>query len=126
MAYTAPTTEFINDGGMGHGSFIATFTTAGSVLLENFTIDRPGKTITQENQIGAPLKQASVATWETATATAQTPVSGGNGTFIARGDTFTAAANYGGDKWYVEGVSAPFRAGDYWKQELRLRRDYNG
>lgn len=126
MPYTAPTTEFINDGGMGHGAFIATFSTAGAVTVENFAYDLSSKTITQENQIGAPSKQASVASWDTATCTAQTPISGGNATLIVRGETFTASANYGGLKWYVESIGATYRAGDYWKQELRLRRDYNG
>lgn len=124
---SAPQTAFYNDGGVGHGAFVATFSTAGSVVLESFVVSRPAKTIAQGNQIGAPLKQASVNDFVTATATAQVPVdsSGNNPTPITQGETFTAPANYGGESFYVETTSDAYRVGDYWKQDLNLRKKYN-
>lgn len=127
MPYTPPSSAFYNDGGMGHGGFVATFSTAGAVVLESFNVDHPAKTIEQGNAIGAPLKQASVVGFLTASATAQmvTSSDGTTATIIAQGDTFTAAANYGGDKWYVETAGNSYRSGEYWKQDLKLRKAYN-
>ena len=121
-------TAFFNDGGVGHGGFVAVFATAGSVILDPFSPKYPSKNIAQGNQIGAPLKQASVAEFPTATATAQTPVdnTGNNPTFIQLGDYFTAPANYGGQKWYVDDVGDTFQSGQFWKAELGLRLAING
>lgn len=120
-------TAFYNDGGVGHGGFVAVFATAGNVILDPFNPKYPSMTIEQGNQIGAPLKQASVSKFDTATATAQIPVdnTGNNPTFIQKGDTFTAPANFGGDKWYVDDVGETFAAGQFWKAELSLRKSYN-
>lgn len=121
-------TAFFNDGGVGHGAFVATFAAAGVVVIEGFNPKFPSTTIEQGNQIGAPLKQASVSKFPTATATAQIPVdnTGNNPTFILRGDSFIAPANFGGGKWYVDDVGETFRAGEYWKAELGLRLAING
>jgi len=121
-------TSFFNDGGVGHGAFVATFATAGQVILESFSPKYPATTIEQKNQIGAPLKQASIRNFDTASATAQMPVdnTGNNPTIIGDGDYFTAPATYGGDDWYVEDTGNTYAAGAYWKQELTLRKIYNG
>jgi hypothetical protein len=120
-------TAFYNDGGVGHGGFVAAFAVAGQVILEPFNRKLPSKTIMQGNQIGAPLKQASISDFETATATAQIPVdsTGNNPTFIQKGDSFIAPTNFGGDKWYVDDVSETYAAGQFWKSELSLRKSYN-
>jgi len=120
-------TAFFNDGGVGHGGFIATFFTAGLIILDPFTPDRPSMTIEMPNQIGAPNKQASVSKYDTATATAQLNCdsTGNNPEFILRGDYFTAPANFGGETWYVDRISTPQRSGDFWKSELGLRKVYN-
>lgn len=120
-------TAFYNDGGVGHGGFVATFATAGSVILSPFTPKYASMTIEQGNQIGAPLKQASIVKFNTATATAQIPVdsTGNTPTLIGLGDTFTAPAAYGGDKWYVDDVSSTYQDGQFWKSELSLRKSYN-
>lgn len=120
-------TAFFNDGGVGHGGFVANFVTAGLTILDPFNRDDPAMTIEVPNQIGAPLKQASVSKFKTATATAtlNCDSDGNNPTFIAKGDRFVAPANFGGETWYVESVSDAFRAGDFWKSELRLRKVYN-
>lgn len=121
-------TSFFNDGGVGHGAFVAQFATAGAVVIESFSPDYAAKTIEQGNQIGAPLKQASIRNFDTASATAQIPVdnSGNNATLIGQGDYFTAAAAYGGDEWYVETLKPAYQAGSCWKVELSLRKIYNG
>ena len=121
-------TAFFNDGGVGHGGFVANFAAAGQVILDPFSPKYPSKTIAQGNQIGAPLKQASVAEFPTATATAQIPVdnTGNNPSFIANGDYFTAPNNYGGGKWYVDDVGETFQSGQFWKAELNLRLAING
>lgn len=121
-------TSFFNDGGVGHGGFVANFQTAGAVILDPFSPKDPSTTIEQGNQIGAPLKQASVSKYKTATATAQIPVdnTGNNPTFILKGDYFTAPNNYGGESWYVDDVGETFAAGQFWKAELSLRKIYNG
>jgi hypothetical protein len=121
-------TAFFNDGGVGHGGFVANFNTAGQVILDPFSPKYPSKTIAQGNQIGAPLKQASVNEFPTATATAQIPVdnTGNNPTFIVNGDYFIAPANYGGGKWYVDDVGETFQSGQFWKAELNLRLAING
>lgn len=120
-------TAFFNDGGVGHGAFVATFATAGVVLLENFDPKYPSMTIEQGNQIGAPLKQASISKFNTASATAQIPVdtTGNNPTFIGRGDHFVAPAEFGGAEWYVDDVGETFASGQYWKAALSLRMVYN-
>ena len=121
-------TSFLNDGGVGHGGFVADFVTAGFVLFESFSPDYTDKTIEQGNQIGAPLKQASIRSFDTATATAQMPVdnTGNTPTIVTQGDYFTAPAAYGGDEWYVASSRNAYQAGMYWKQELTLRKLYNG
>lgn len=121
-------TAFYNDGGVGHGGFVAVFTAAGQVILDPFNRKDPSQTIEQGNQIGAPLKQASISKFVTATATAQIPVdnTGNNPTFILKGDTFTAPANFGGDEWYVDDVGDTFQSGQFWKAEISLRKRYNG
>jgi hypothetical protein len=121
-------TAFFNDGGVGHGGFVANFATSGAVIIDPFNAKFPSTTIEQGNQIGAPLKQASVAKFPTATCTAQIPVdnTGNNPTFILLGDYFTAPANYGGGKWYVDDVGETFQAGQFWKAELGLRLAING
>ena len=121
-------TSFFNDGGVGHGAFVANFSVAGQVVLESFNPKYGAKTIEQSNQIGAPLKQASVRTFDTATGAAQMPVdnTGNTPTIILRGDYFTAPNAYGGDQWYVEDAGNAYQAGAYWKQELTLRKIYNG
>lgn len=120
-------TAFFNDGGVGHGGFIANFSLAGLVILDPFNVEDPSMTIEQPNQIGAPMKQASVSKYKTATATAQVPVdaNGNNPTFIQKGDFFTAPANHGGETWYVDRVGTSYRSGDFWKAELNLRKTYN-
>lgn len=120
-------TAFYNDGGVGHGGFVATFATAGAVILDPFNKKDPSMTIEQGNQIGAPLKQASVSKFITATATAQIPVdsTGNNPTFILKGDHFVAPANFGGDSWYVDDVGDTFASGQFWKAEISLRKIYN-
>ncbi len=123
-------TAFYNDGGVGHGGFVALFAsgvTTYSCILDPFNRKDPSTTIEQGNQIGAPLKQASVSKFVTATATAQIPVdnAGNNPTFISKGDTFTAPANFGGEKWYVDDVGETFAAGQFWKAEISLRKVYN-
>jgi hypothetical protein len=121
-------TAFYNDGGVGHGGFVATFANAGPVILDPFNRKDPSSTIEQGNQIGAPLKQASVSKFVTATATAQIPVdnTGNNPTFLFKGDTFTAPNAYGGDEWYIDDVSDTFASGQFWKAEISLRKRYNG
>jgi hypothetical protein len=121
-------TSFFNDGGVGHGAFVADLAVAGFVVLESFSPDYTGKTIEQGNQIGAPLKQASIRSFDTASATAQIPVdnTGNTPTLVLQGDYFTAPAAYGGDEWYVEASRPAYAAGAYWKQELTLRKIYNG
>lgn len=121
-------TAFFNDGGVGHGGFVAVFAVAGSVIIDPFSPKFPSTTIEQGNQIGAPLKQASVQKFPTASATAQIPVdnTGNNPTFILLGDYFIAPANYGGGKWYVDDVGETFQSGQFWKAELSLRLAING
>lgn len=121
-------TAFFNDGGVGHGGFVATFATAGAIILDPWSPKYPSKTIEQGNQIGAPLKQASVAGFPTASATAQIPVdnTGNTPTFINNGDSFTAPPAYGGGKWYVDDVGETFQSGQFWKAELSLRLAING
>ncbi len=121
-------TAFFNDGGVGHGGFVANFAQAGSVILDPFSPKYPSTTIEQGNQIGAPLKQANVSKFPTASATAQIPVDNGgnNPTFIQLGDNFIAPANYGGGRWYVDDVGETFQSGQFWKAELSLRLAING
>ena len=121
-------TAFLNDGGVGHGAFVAQFASAGFVILEDFNPDVPSTKIRQKNQIGAPLKQAVVADFADATAVAQIPVdnTGNNPTFIVNGDYFTAPGNYGGGRWGVTKVSDTFRAGEYWKANIDLTLAING
>ncbi len=120
-------TAFFNDGGVGHGGFVANFSVAGFVILEPFNIEDPSTTIEQPNQIGAPLKQASVSKFKTATATAQIPVddTGNTPTFLTKGDFFTAPANFGSEVWYVDRVGITFRSGEFWKAEVGFRKRYN-
>ena len=128
MITGGPQTSFFNDGGVGHGGFVAIFKTAGSVILDPFSPSYEGMTIEQKNQIGAPLKQVSIDQFDTATATAQIPVdnTGNTPTFLFKGDYFTAPAAYGGFSWYIEKVGDTFQSGQFWKAELTLRRIYNG
>ena len=121
-------TAFFQDGGVGHGAFVAQFAAAGYVVLEDFNPDFPSKIIEQGNQIGAPLKQAGVQAFQSASVTAQIPVdnTGNNPTFILLGDYFTAPANYGGGRWWVSKVGESFRAGEYWKANLEMRLAVNG
>ena len=121
-------TAFFNDGGVGHGGFVANFALAGQVIIDPFSPKYPSTNIKQGNQIGAPLKQASVADFPTASATAQIPVdnTGNNPIFIQLGDYFIAPNNYGGGKWYVDDVGETFQSGQFWKAELSLRLAING
>jgi hypothetical protein len=120
-------TAFYNDGGVGHGGFVANFQTAGAVIINPFNPKYPSKTIEQTNQIGAPLKQASVVGFDTATGTCQIPVdnTGNNPTFIQRGDYFIAPANYGGEWWYADDIGNTFQDGQFWKAEVNFRKIIN-
>jgi len=121
-------TAFFQDGGVGHGAFVATFNTAGFVELEDFSPEFPSKIIAQGNHIGAPLKQCGVQEFQNASCVAQIPVdnTGNNPTFILLGDYFTAPNNYGGGRWWVAEVGDTFRAGEYWKANVKLRLAVNG
>ena len=113
--------------GVGHGGFVATFTTAGSVIVESFSKEKPSTVINQPDELGAPAKWSGVATFETASALVQLPVSGSPlvPTAIALGDKFTAPNTHGGGVWVVTSVSETFQQGDYFKANLGLQKQYN-
>lgn len=116
---------FYNEG-VGHGGFVATFTTAGSVTIEGFTRDRPSShVINVPTAIGAPSKWAGVSGFETASATAQLPVTAGTVTLLTLGDDMTAPSTHGGGSWVIIGVSAAFQLGDYWKANVTFQKKYN-
>lgn len=115
--------------GVGHGAFIAPFQTAGNVILESFDPHTGSKVIEQDNQIGAPRKQALVQTWITATATAAIEVTEGTNPVTAPkvvqiGDTF-GPDPFENLKWVVNDNGRTYQAGSYWKQSLMLRALYN-
>ena len=112
--------------GVGHGGFVATFTTAGSVVVESLTKDRPSShIINQPTQLGAPLKWAAVSGVKTASALVQLPVATGTVTEITLGDDFTAPSTHGGGNYVVVGYSGAFQMGDYWKANLSLQLKVN-
>lgn len=112
--------------GVGHGGFVATYTTAGSVVMESFNRDRPSShVINVPTAIGAPSKWAGVSGFETASGTAQLPVTAGTVTLIGLGDDFTAPSTHGGGSWVVINVGAAFQMGDYWKAAVTLQKKYN-
>lgn len=110
--------------GVGHGAFVATFGTAGSVTLENFNVDVPSSHIIDvPTSIGAAQdKWAGVSGGKTASALAQLPVTAGTVTLIALGDSFTAPSTHGGLTWIVIGASSAFQVGDYWKANISLKK----
>lgn len=111
--------------GVGHGGFVATFTVAGSVVVESFNPSQSSSHIIQQsNQIGAPLKWAGVSGFATASATVQLPVANGAAVLIALGDDFTAPSSHGGGSWVVTERSEAFAVGDYWKSNLTLNKKY--
>lgn len=117
-----PTSPYYNEG-VGHGGFVATFTTAGSIVVESLNKDKPSAhVINQSDDIGAPLKWAGVAGFQGASATVQLPVTGGTVTEITLGDDFTAPSTHGGGSYVVIGVSESFQVGDYWKANLTLQK----
>lgn len=112
--------------GVGHGAFVATFSTAGTVILENFSRERAeSHRINQSDAIGAPLKWAGVAGFVTGSATAQLPVVAGNVIEILPGDQFTAPTAVGGGTFVVTSAGEAFAVGDYWKASLQLQLRYN-
>lgn len=112
--------------GVGQGGFVATFTTAGSVVVESFTKDNPSShIINQPTALGAPSKWAGVSGFKTASALVQLPVTAGTVTEIVLGDDFTAPSTHGGGNYVVIGVSEAFQIGDYWKANLSLQKKYN-
>lgn len=118
-------TPYYNEG-LGHGAFVASFQTAGNVILEDFTKELPSAhKIMQSDQIGAPLKWAGISGFVSATATAQLPVTAGTVTEILRGDRFTAPAAQGGGVFIVTDAGESFRVGDYWKANLQLMLQVN-
>lgn len=121
-------TSFFNDGGVGHGGFVANLNVAGFVILDPFNVKDSSTTIEQGNQIGAPLKQASVTKFKTATATAQIPVNNGTNfpVILTKGDYFTAPVEFGGESWYVDDVGITYASGQFWKAEVNFRKIYNG
>lgn len=113
--------------GVGHGGFLATFATAGSIVVESLTKEKPSAhVINQGDQIGAPLKWAGVAGFETATAVVQLPTATAGGTTtvteISPGDSFTAPSTHGGGSYVVTNASEAFQVGDYWKANLTLQK----
>jgi len=116
--------EIFNEG-VGHGAFAATFSTAGTVILENWSVDKPeAHAILQSNQIGSPLKSASVSGFQSASATAQLNVVGGNVQLIQQGEALTVPNTHGGGRYYVYSISEAYAVGDYWKANLSLRLRY--
>lgn len=116
--------------GVGHGGFVATFATAGSVVIETFDKDLPSSNIImQSDQRGAPTKWAGVSGFPSAVALAQLPVTGSGDAVqaveIVQGDYFTAPATHGGGVWVVTGASEAFRVGDYFKSNLQLLKKLN-
>lgn len=115
-------TAFYNEG-VGHGSFVATVSIAGAVILDDFMVTDPSKKINQANQIGAPLKAAGVSDFMTFSATAQTPLNNlNNPVLLLKGETF--ADPFYGFTWWIEEVSPAFRVGEYWKQNIKGQRVY--
>lgn len=113
---------FYNEG-VGHGGFVATFTTAGSIVVESLTKDKPSAhIINQSDSLGAPSKWAGVAGFQTASAVVQLPVTTGTVTEIVLGDDFTAPSTHGGGAYVVTNCSEAFQVGDYWKATLQLQK----
>lgn len=123
-----PTVANYNEG-VGHGGFIATLANAKNIYIESFNVNHPSKKIQQHNQIGAPRKQAFVADFITATATAAIEVTEGSNPVTAPvivliGDTF-GPDPVEGLNWVVESTGETFQQGDYWKANLNLSARYN-
>ena len=117
--------EVFNEG-VGHGAFVATLSVAGSVILENFNVEKPeAHGIMQSNQIGSPLKSASVSGFQSATCTAQLNVVAGVAQLIAQGETFTAPTTHGGGRYYIYAIGETYQVGEYWKANLQCRKRYN-
>lgn len=112
--------EFFNDNGVPHGSFIATFASAQAIKLENFNAEDPGKVINRGDEIGSPNGWAGVEDQMTATATAQIATSAGSA--LHKGDYFVSDGARHSYKWVVVGKSERYQAGDYWKEEVRFQR----
>lgn len=116
--------EFFNDGAVPHGGFLATFASAGVLVMESFSPDFPSKVIERPSIIGAAKDWAGVKGQKTATGTVQVPDS--TGSLLQLGDYFTADAAHGGGKWVVTHKGQRFNMGDYWKEEISLHLANNG
>jgi hypothetical protein len=112
--------------GVGHGGFVGTFATAGSVVLESWNRSlNSSHVINQPDQLGGPLKWAGVVGFTTATAVAQLPMSGGNAIPILLGDTVSPPASMGGGTYVVISASEAFQMGEYWKSNLGFQKTTN-
>lgn len=112
--------------GVGQGGFVGAFANAGNVIIESWDPHKPSShIIDQPDQFGGPLKWAGVAGFQTCQAVAQLPFNGGVLTEIQLGDTVVAPADHGGGTWVVIDVGETYRAGDYHKANLGLKRETN-
>ncbi len=104
-----PVPGSIVDGvGVGYGSFIATFATAGAYIVENFTVNRPVQTARDRKTTGEPNRSRYTQDFCSATGTLQAPA--GSTGYPQFGDTFTAEldSNYGPEIWVL--MPTPFTA----------------
>ncbi len=103
-----PVPGSIVDGvGVGYGSFVANFATAGAYIVENFTVNRPVQTARDRKVTGEAGRSRYTADFCSATATLQAPA--GTAGFPNFGDTITLTLddNYGVETWIVMPPNEP-------------------
>ena len=104
------------------GAAVVTFATAGTVVLEDLTLNFPWKLSTKPNQIGEPAGNFMTREQPTGNAIAQTLSATADGTsgFINPPDSFTISVSGTNQTWVVSSVGRVYPMGQYLKCNLSL------
>jgi|SRR5579871_2755600 len=122
------TPAFYNDGAVPYGDrkeiIMRGATTVGNFVLENITVNRKSRKISQYDEIGGPRKRAYIADFDEGNAVLEIDT---NGVLPQRGDTFTDTfdTSVGPEKFVISEVGQPESQFEAKKANITFDKTYN-
>ncbi len=121
--------SFYNDGAIPYGSRPETFSrggvSLGAYVLENLSINRPGKIIKRYDELGGPNGSVGVPDFVNGSATAQEATSSAKP--LRPGDQFTDTfdGDLGAETWFITDTDQPEGQNEYKKYHIKFIKKYN-
>ena len=122
---------FKNDGTVQYGSIVLaigdwtggtppTIGTPTNYIADNFTVNRPSKTIERTSEIDEPNGQVSYAGFVTGSATLQ--LASGSTAVPVQGEAFTATVGAAAEYFYIDSVDQPLDKAGEKKVNITFRK----